>query len=113
MFELLTQDQIIVIATAAIIQLLKIIWVKLLKKPKPSAGQIRWIVFIVAIPLAYFMGGFNLMIPTEDPMKFALALIAEAGEILLFAHVLYEAILEGVLKWLDEKLLKRSKVLAP
>ena len=113
MFDLLTQEQIIVIVTTLIIQGLKIIWVQLLKQPKPSAGVIRWIVFAVAIPLAYFMGGFNLMIPTDEPMKFAMALIAEAGEILVFAHVLYEAILKGVLEWLDAKILGGREALAP
>ena len=113
MFELLSQEQIIVIATALIIQAIKIIWVQLLKQPKPSKGQIRWLVFIAAVPLAYFVGEFGIPPLGEDPMKFAVTLIAAAGEVLLFAHVLYEAILKGVLEWLDAKLLGGRTALAP
>ncbi len=69
--------------------------------------------FVVAIPLAYFVGDFGVPPFSEDPMKFAITLIAMAGEVLLFAHVLYEAILKGVLGWLDTKLLGGRTVLAP
>ena len=101
MFDILTQEQIIVIVTALIIQALKVIWVGLLKKPKPTAGQIRLLVFIVSIPVAFGFGGFGLPEMSGDPMQFAITLIASAGEVLMFAHILYEAILKGVLEWLD------------
>ena len=113
MFDLLSQEQIIVIATALIIQVIKIIWVQLLKKPKPSKGATRFIVFAVAVPLAYFVGDFGVPAFSEDPMQFAITLIASAGEVLLFAHVLYVAISEGVFEWLDAKLLGGRKALAP
>lgn len=112
MFDLLSQEQIVIIVTALIVQGIKIIWIGILKKPKPSKGTTRWIVFIVAVPLAYFVGDFGVPPFGEDPMLFAVTLIASAGEVLLFAHVLYEAILKGVLEWLDSKILKR-KALAP
>jgi len=104
-----TQEQIVVIVTALIVQAIKIIWVKLLGQPKPSVGRIRQLVFIVAIPLAYFVGDFGVPSLGEDPMGFAVALIAAAGEVLVFAHVLYEAILKGVLSWLD----RGSELLTP
>jgi len=113
MFNLLSQEQIIVIATALIVQAIKIIWIKLFQQPKPSKGKIRIFVFVVAVILAYFLGDFGLPPIGEDPMKFAITLIASAGEVLLFAHVLYEAILKGVLEWLDAKLLGGREALAP
>ena len=109
MFDLLSQEQIIVIVTALIIQALKVIWVGLLKKPKPTAGQIRLLVFVVSIPVAFGFGGFGLPELSGDPMQFAIALVAAAGEVLLYGHVLYEAILKGVLEWLDGG----RKMLAP
>ena len=113
MFDLLSQEQIIVIVTTLIIQAIKIIWIQLLKQKKPSAGQTRLLVFAVAVPLAYFVGEFGIPPFGDDPMKFAITLIAAAGEILLFAHVLYEAILKGVLEWLDAKILGGRTALAP
>jgi len=109
MFDLLSQEQIIVIVTALIIQAIKIIWVGLFKKPKPTAGHTRLLVFIVSIPVAFVFGGFGLPELGEDPMQFAIALIAASGEVLMFAHILYEAILKGVLEWLD----RGKKLLAP
>jgi len=113
MFDLLSQEQIVVIVTALIIQAIKIIWVQLLKQSKPTKGQTRLLVFIVSVPLAYFVGDFGIPPFGEDPMQFAITLIASAGEILLFAHILYEAILKGVLEWLDAKLLGGRTALAP
>jgi len=109
MFDLLSQEQIIVIVTALIIQALKIIWVGVLKKPKPSKGKTRLLVFIVSIPVALIGGGFAAPVAGENPMQYAIALVAMAGEVLLYGHVLYEAILKGVLEWLD----KGKKLLAP
>ena len=109
MFDLLSQEQIIVIVTALIIQTIKIIWVGLLKKPKPTTGHTRLLVFVVSIPVAFAFGGFGLPEVGENPMQLAIALVAVAGEVLMFAHILYEAILKGVLEWLD----KGKKLLAP
>jgi len=111
MFDLLSPEQIVIIVTALIIQGFKIIWIGLLKKPKPSKGTTRLIVFIVAVPLAYFVGDFGIPPLGEDPMQFAVTLIAAAGEVLLFAHVLYEAILKGVLEWLDKTVWAKIPIL--
>lgn len=109
MFDLLSQEQIIVIVTALIIQAIKIIWVGLLKQPKPTKGQTRLLVFVVSIPVGLAVGGFGVPELGEDPMQFAIALVAMASEVLLYGHVLYEAILKGVLGWLD----KGKELLAP
>lgn len=109
MFDLLSQEQIIVIVTALIIQAIKIIWVGILKKPKPSKGKTRFLVFIVSIPVGLAVGGFVAPELGENPMQFAIALVAAAGEVLVFAHVFYVAILDGVLGWLD----KGKELLAP
>lgn len=109
MFDLLSQEQIIVIVTALIIQAIKIIWVGLLKKPKPSKGHTRFLVFLVSIPVGLAVGGFVAPELGENPMQYAIALVTAAGEVLVFAHIFYEAILSGVLGWLD----RGKKLLAP
>ena len=109
MFDLLSQEQIIVIVTALIIQAIKIVWVGLLKLPKPSKGHTRLLVFVVSIPLALALGGFGIPEFGEDPMQFAIVLVTAAGEVLMFAHIFYEAILKGVVGWLD----KGRAILAP
>ena len=109
MFDLLSQEQIIVIVTALIIQVLKIVWVGLFKQPKPTKGVTRFLVFAVSIPVALIFGGFVAPELSENPMQYAIAIVAAAGEVLVFAHVFYEAILSGVFGWLD----RGKKLLAP
>ena len=109
MFDLLSQEQVIVIVTALIIQALKIVWVGLFKQPKPTKGVTRFLVFAVSIPVALAFGGFGVPELGENPMQYAIALIAVASEVLVFAHLFYEAILSGVLGWLD----RGKKLLAP
>ena len=101
MFDILSPEQIIVIVTALIIQFIKIVWVGLFKKPKPSKGHTRLIVFIVSIPVGLAVGGFAAPVLGEDLMQYAIGLVAAAGEVLVFAHVFYVAILDGVFGWLD------------
>ena len=65
-----------------------------------------------AVPLAQMMlncvfGGDG--VGFINLMQYAIALVAMAGEVLLFAHIFYEAILSGVLGWLD----RGKKLLAP
>ena len=109
MFDLLGPEQIIVIVTAVIIQVIKIVWVNLLKKPKPSKAVMRLLVFVVSIPIGLVIGGFVAPELGENPMQYAIALVAAAGEVLLYAHVFYKGILAGVLEWLD----KGRALLAP
>ena len=109
MFDLLSQEQVIVIVTALIIQAIKVIWVGVFKKPKPTAGHTRLLVFVVSIPVALGFGGFAAPELGENLMQYAIALVATASEVLVFAHIFYEAILSGVLGWLDQG----KKLLAP
>lgn len=109
MFDLLSQEQIIVIITALLIQAIKIVWVGLLKKPKPTKGHLRFLVFVVSIPVGLAVGGFVAPELGENPMQYAIALVIAAGEVLVFAHIFYEAILKGLLGWLD----RGKKLLAP
>ena len=109
MFDLLSPEQIIVIVTAVIIQVIKIVWVNLLKKPKPSKAFTRLLVFVVSIPIGLLIGGFGVPELGEDPFQFAIALVTMAGEVLIYAHVFYKGILAGVLEWLD----KGRALLAP
>lgn len=109
MLDILSPEQIIVIAVAVIIQVIKIVWVNLLKKPKPSKAVTRLLVFVVSIPVGLAIGGFGVPEVGEDPMQFAIALVTMAGEVLLYAHIFYKGILAGVLEWLD----KGRALLAP
>lgn len=99
-----------IIATL-IVQFLKIVWCGIFKRPKPSAGVLRIIVFVVAVAWGYFDSGVEMPV-YEDPMQFALALIEGVGLILIVAHNAYEVILKPVLGWLDSKVLRRA-ILAP
>ena len=94
-----------------IVQFLKIVWVGIFKQPKPSAGILRIVVFVVAVAWGYFDAGVEMPV-YEDPMQFALALIEGVGLILIVAHNAYEVILKPVLGWLDSKILRRA-ILAP
>ena len=99
----LTSEQatLVVFLATAIVQLINIVWVGLLKKPKPSIGSIRWVLFGTAIVLAYFWNPVQLP-ALDDPMAFGVALIAVALEIFVFAQIVYDKLLELVLGGLDK-----------
>lgn len=99
------------VITTLIIQFLKIVWVGIFKQPKPSAGIMRIVVFVVALVYGYFVS--SIKFPAyEDPMQFALALFEIGGVILVAAHNAYDVILKPILEWLDSKILKKA-LLAP
>lgn len=110
----LTPEQVMLLGlvTAGIIQSAKIVWMGLFKKPKPTEGQIRWIVFVVSIAISYFWSDVALP-PITDPMAFAVDLIIITLNVFVFAHLIYATILKGVLEWIDGKILRGKKLLAP
>jgi len=100
-----------IIATL-IVQFLAIVWVGLLKQPKPSKGIMRWIVAGVAIIWGYFYADVTL--PSfDDPMLFIIALVEGLGAIVVIAHNAYEVILKPIMEWLDAKVLKGRSFFAP
>lgn len=113
---ILTGEQIITLSLVvwAVIQILSIIWCGLLKKPKPEKGIMRVIVFVIALPFAYFWSGVAIPVPGDNPVVFAVALVTAAGEILIFSGLIYDYILKGVFEWIDTTVLRRSDpLLAP
>ena len=112
----LTGEQITTLSliTLAIVQGFKIIYVGLLKKPKPSKERMRLFVFLVSVPLGLVFSGLRLP-AASDPMAFAQALIATAGQVLIFSGLAYEYMLDGVFSWLDKPITKRlgRALLAP
>ena len=110
----LTEQQLFLLSlfSAGIVQVIKIVWMGLFKKPKPSTGTLGVILFVVAIPLAYFFAGVTPPAYGGDLAAYAIALLEAALSILVVARVVYEKLLEGVLGWTDEKVF-RSSVLAP
>lgn len=115
---LLTAEQIAALALVvwAVVQFGKIIWVGIFKKPKPGKGAMRIVVFVIAMPFAYFWAGVAIPIPGENPVEFGVALLAAGSQILIFSGLIYDYILGGVFKWLDSAVLRRSDhnpILAP
>ena len=98
------QAAFVIFLATAIVQIINIVWVGLLKKPKPSIGSIRWVLFGTALVLAYFWNPVQLP-ALDDPMAFGVALIAIALEIFVFAQILYDKLLELVLGGLDRLVL--------
>lgn len=98
------QAALIVFLATAIVQIINIVWVGLLKRPKPSIGSIRWVLFGTSLVLVYYWSPIQLP-TTEDPMAFAVVLIGIALEIFVFAQIVYDKLLELVLGGLDRLVL--------
>lgn len=108
-------DDLVLLAAigTGIVQLFKIVYVGLLGNPKPGKGFLRALVMVIAIGYGYLNTEIALPV-LGDPMEFAVALVAAAGSILIVAHNAYKVILDPILGWLDEKVLRRvSALLAP
>ncbi len=112
----LTGEQIVTLSliTLVIVQGLKIIWVGLLKKPKPGKGPMRVIVFVLSVPIGLLFSGLTLP-ALSDPMAFAQELIATAALVLVYSGLVYDYMLDGVLSFLDQPLVGRAgrSILAP
>ena len=104
----LTGDQISALSllTLAIIQGLKFVWVGLLKWRKPTKAQMRLLVFVLSVPIGLVFSGLTLPSIT-DPLEFAQALIATAGQVLVYSGLVYQFMLNDLLGWLDKPLVKR------
>ena len=108
------QLMVTVLVSSGIVQAIKIVYVGLLKRPKPSKLVLQVLSLAVSVVLAYFWRSpVALPDPTADPMTFALALVTAAGTILTFSHLVYAALLENLLKGVDALAFQRRGVLAP
>lgn len=118
MFDLLASPQIqefvltaqqvlwLNIIAVLVVQLIVIFWVKVLKKPKPATAAIKFVVFVVSLPLAYFWytGGKALPPVASDPMTFAIELLTLVLTIFILAQVIYDKLIDFVLDGLDKYL---------
>ena len=102
-------DDLILLATigTVIVQFLKIVWVGLLKRAKPTAGFMRILVMVIAIGYGYLNADIALPV-LGDPLEFVIALVAAAASVLVVADRAYEVILEPILGWLDAQLFSSS-----
>ena len=119
MFELLASPQVqefvltaqqilwLNIIAVLVVQLIVIFWVKVLKKAKPTETAIKFIVFVVSLPLAYFWytGGKTLPSVATDPMTFAIELLTLVLTIFILAQVIYDKLIDFVLDGLDKYLI--------
>lgn len=111
--QILTDEQTLVLSLVAmaILQFLKIVWVGLLKRPKPSTGVMRWALAVIGIGFGVLWGGVKLP-PLDDPMTFLTALVTLAGTVVIYAGLVYDYLVERILGWLDTAAL-RSRLLKP
>jgi hypothetical protein len=86
---------------------LKVVYVGVLKRPKPSKGSIRLIVFVLSVPIGLVFSGLKLPPVAEDPIAFAQALIATAAAVLIQSGLVYDYILDGIFSFLDARVLGR------
>lgn len=111
--QTLTGEQVLVLSLVSmlILQFLKIIWVGLLKQPKPSVGVMRWVLAGVGILFGVFWTPITLP-PLDDPMAFIIALVTVGGEVVIFAGLVYDYMFESIVGWLDAAVINR-RLLAP
>ncbi len=113
----LTDEQTVILSllVLVVIQFLKIVYYGLLKRPKLSEGEMRAVVFVLSVPIGYFFA--EVQIPSlEDPMEFAQAIIVLASGVLIWSGLVYEYMLQGLLGFVDSKILRRDgkrAILAP
>ena len=109
-----TQLMVTVLVASGLVQAIKIIWVGLLKRPKPEKLTLQVLSFVVSVGLAYFwQSPVTLPDASANPSAFAIALVVAAGEIMVFSHLVYVALLENLLKGIDALAFKSAKVIAP
>ena len=100
------------VITTLIIRFLKIVWCGVFKQPKPTAGVMRIVVFVVALAYGYFDASIEFPV-YKDPMQFALDLLEMGGIVLVAADRAYHVILKPILEWLDAKIAGRLAFLTP
>ncbi len=113
----LTDEQTVILSllVLAVVQFLKIIYYGLLKRPKLSEGEMRVVVFVLSVPVGFFFA--EVQLPSfEDPMLFAQEIILLASVVLIWSGLVYNYMLQGLLGFVDSKILRRDgkrAVLAP
>lgn len=111
----MTPEQLITVGLIAsgIVQGIKIVWVGLLKKPKPGKPVFMVIALVVSTGAAYLWHGTVVLPdPSIDLGAFAVALVTVAAEVFGAGYVIYAALLEKLLAGFDLLLFKRP-MLAP
>lgn len=115
--QALSDEQVLQLSlvTLFLVQLLKIVYVGLLKRPKPGKGTMRLVVFVLSVPIGYFYSEVDTPVYGGDPLAFAQELIFLASGVLIWSGLAYDYILDGVFGWLDQPLVKRlgRALLAP
>ena len=102
------QMTVTVLVASLPVQAIKLLWVGIGRQPKPPEGVMRVIAFIVSAALAFlWRSPVALPAPTADPVAFAIALMTAAGEIFIFAHLVYDVLLDKLLTGLDNLTLAR------
>ncbi len=90
----LAPEQLLIASGVAmgIIWVATIIWMKLLKKPKPSREVMKVIAFVAATALAYLWTPIKLPDPNEDLFVFVTALLVSALSVFKVAQLIYDQI---------------------
>ena len=102
------QMTITVLVASLLVQAIKFLWVGVGGQPKPTEGAMRVIAFVVSAALAFlWRSPIALPAPAADPVAFTIALVAAAGEIFIFAHLVYDVLLDKLLTGLDSLTLAR------
>jgi branched-subunit amino acid transport protein len=102
------QMTVTVLVAALVVQALKFLWIGVGKRPKPSEGALRAVAFVVSAILAFlWRSPIALPAPASDPVAFAIALVEAAAVILIFAHLVYDVLLDKILTGLDTLTLAR------
>lgn len=123
---------LLTLITVGLVQLIKIGWMGILRRPKPSERSLKVLVFVISVPFGYFWAAPILpalpALPalTGEPFEIVAAVLAFAGAIIAFlgglsaaagavfvtARLVYETLVEDVLKSLDDGVLNKT-FLAP
>ena len=102
------QMTVTVLVASLTVQAIKFLWVGLGGQQKPGEGAMRVIAFVVSAALAFlWRSPVALPVPAADPVAFAIALVTAAGQIFIFAHLVYDVLLDKLLTGLDNLTLAR------
>ncbi len=88
----------------AIVWLVTIIWMGLLKQPKPSEGVMKGIVFVTSTGLAYFWTPIILPDPSVNLFAFVTTLLVSAISVFKVAQIIYDYVWRPVTDWIGTKI---------
>ena len=123
---------LLTLIAVVLVQLVKIGWMGILRRPKPSERSLKVLVFVISVPFGYFWAAPMLpalpALPalTGEPFEIVAVVLVFAGAIIAFlggliaaasavfvtARLVYEKLVEDVLKSLDDGVLNKT-FLAP